>query len=309
MKCNRCNSNIPDISKVCPYCGKRVDKAEIPNLEDGPEEAAHDIDGVTLSQPGILLDSSEQEIRTAQPAPIEVSDLEEDSDSPLDMLEPSESLESKEPVDAPVSETYNTADDYEPNALDLSGPSEDSASDEELPELMFRPPQESDTGIRRMTDVLPDRENITEDPYQASGQVGPKVEQKNWDAYPDRIAPGQHVPAPSMPNASPVHELSKEITAKKPSNALAGFMAIVLALFMITKGGAWLLNWFQIFDGELYKVFVTPWLERIEIGIMIFVVWIISAIARPVSLKILALLFAFAATVIFGLVVYLRFFS
>jgi hypothetical protein len=297
------------MAKVCPYCGKRFETDDPPNSVDDSQEDADDFDGVTLSQPGDIHASSKREVHSPQTTIIEVEEMDEESDSSFEILDSSASSEPKERPRESVSETYDTADDYEPNALELTDPADGPEEQEELPELMFRPPQESDTGIRRMTETLPNRENISEDFYQPSGRVGPRLEKKNWDDYPERIIPGEHVPVRPTPDMSQVKEISQKIIPKKPSNALAGFIAIVLALFMITKGGAWLLNWFKLFNGDLYTIFVTPWLERIEIGLMIFVVWIIAAVSRPVSLKILSLLFAFAATIVYGLVVYLRFFS
>jgi hypothetical protein len=117
-----------------------------------------------------------------------------------------------------------------------------------------------------------------------------------------------YIPPVNSENAL-IREISTSIKPAKSSNIIVGFMAIFLACYMIFEGSIFLAEWLGFFDPAKYQTFVVKYVETFEAIIMIMVVWFVGAVARPSWLKALSLLFAFTASSIYGLYIYLRYFS
>lgn len=100
-------------------------------------------------------------------------------------------------------------------------------------------------------------------------------------------APAYQPPAPVPP--SPM---------KKPSNVIAGLMAILLSLFMITKGIMLLLGVNKVIKPSIFKDMVSV-LGWVEMGVLALVVLLVAAVARPTSLKVIALILAIAAAALY----------
>lgn len=111
---------------------------------------------------------------------------------------------------------------------------------------------------------------------------------------------------PQPAKTTTVRELRREIVHEKgkPSNATVGFMVVIFSLFLMGKGGIFLLNTLGIFREELFNIIIWPWINLVESGVFFIVIWLVAIVTRPTSLKVLALLFALGATIVYGYYTY-----
>ncbi len=331
MKCNKCNSNVPDGVAVCPFCGKKLKPSALElssnkkkktkpekerakrtplfiTKEDKEKEEAAKSKGVADLGDWFSGDNSyDENIFTNHKQALEESKKDE---AKVDLL-----LGEEVKKDLTMPGLIAAHEDYGDDRGSVKGQQQEKEKVEEptldidpenIPEIdnMFN--ENDGDSISEMFNksevVPPPPGNIN-----GGGIYGPVNSQDRDNAKGWKGAGGQDVY--DQPQTR-IREVTREIVKErgKSSNATVGFMVILISLFLSGKGGMFLLNKWGLFQQQLFSEFLWPWINLIESGVLIVALWLMTIVTRPWSLKLLALFFALGATLVYGYYTYVNLF-